>query len=138
MEGEKFSRISWFCGYLRNLGAWCSLAWHERAICESFLHENLIFHQCAKIFSLERVSRYMVCYKYIRYIWKVCDYALSFILSNVSRQRFDHLDMYRSDLKSSWESIDIVLKLVRVNSYCELSNCQKHVIDPILISAHLE
>ena len=35
-------------------------------------------------------------------------------------------------IKSSWESIIILLKLVRVNSYCELSKkC-------CLISAHLE
>ena len=68
----------------------------------------------------------------------MCDYALSFILSYVSRQRFDHLECIDLILKSGWESIDIVLKLVHVNSYCELSNCQKHVIDPILISAHLE
>ena len=55
--GRKPLRISQFCGYsqkfsLRNLELWCPLVQQKRAICESFLHENRIFHQFAKVFSL--------------------------------------------------------------------------------------
>ena len=58
IRGRKPSRISWFCGCsqkfsLRNLEVWHLLAQHKRAICESFIHENHIFHQFAKVFSLE-------------------------------------------------------------------------------------
>ena len=59
----KLSRISWFCGYSRkfsprNLGAWCPLARHERAIHKSFLRENRIFHQFAKVFFLKSFPLY--------------------------------------------------------------------------------
>ena len=45
--GGKLSRMSHFCGYsrkfsLQNLGAWCPLAQHERAICESFLRKSFL------------------------------------------------------------------------------------------------
>ena len=39
-------------------GAWHSLAWHKRAIRKSFLRENRIFHQSAKVFSLESFPLY--------------------------------------------------------------------------------
>ena len=61
--GRKLSRILRFCGYSRkfspwNLGVWCPLAWHKQAIRKSFLHENRIFHQFAKAFSLESFPLY--------------------------------------------------------------------------------
>ena len=61
--GRKLSRILRFCGYSRkfspwNLGVWCPLAPHKRAIHESFLCENCIFHQFAKVFSLESFLLY--------------------------------------------------------------------------------
>ena len=46
--------------FLREIGG----AWHlfgsdtKRAICESFLRENLIFHQFTKVFSLESFPLY--------------------------------------------------------------------------------
>ena len=43
-------------------GAWHSLARHKRAIRESFLHENRIFHQSAKVFSLESFPLYGINY----------------------------------------------------------------------------
>ena len=57
LRGRKLSQISRFCGYpqkfsLRNLGAWCPLAWQKRAIHEIFLRENCIYHQFAKVFPL--------------------------------------------------------------------------------------
>ena len=63
--GRKLSQISRFCGYLRkfpqqNLGVWCPLARHKRAIRESFLHENVFFTNSRK-FSPSKVSRYTVC-----------------------------------------------------------------------------
>ena len=54
-------RISWFCGSSQkfcpqNLGAWCPLARHKRAIQE--LQENHIFHQFTKVFSLKHFPLY--------------------------------------------------------------------------------
>ena len=43
---------------MRNLGAWHPLAQHKRAIRESFLRENCIFHQFAKVFSPESFPLY--------------------------------------------------------------------------------
>ena len=63
-QGRKPSRISLFCCgclqkfSLQNLGVWHPLAWHKRAIRESFLHENHIFHQFTKLFSLESFPLY--------------------------------------------------------------------------------
>ena len=50
-QGRKLSRILRFCAYsrkfsLQNLGAWCPLARHERAICESFLCKKRISPIC--------------------------------------------------------------------------------------------
>jgi len=64
-RGRKLLRISRFCGYLwkfspQNWGAWCPLAQQKRAIRESFLHENRIFHQFAKVFSLESFPLYVI------------------------------------------------------------------------------
>ena len=61
--GRKPLQISQFCGCLRkfspqNLGVWHPLAWHKQAIHESFLCENHIFHQFAKVFSLESFPLY--------------------------------------------------------------------------------
>ena len=42
-----------------NFGAWCPLTWRRWAIHASFLYKNRIFHQFAKVFSLES-PRYMV------------------------------------------------------------------------------
>ena len=39
-------------------GGWCPLAWQNRAIRESFLCGNGIFHQFTKIFSLKRFLLY--------------------------------------------------------------------------------
>ena len=63
-QGRKLSRILRFCAYsrkfsLQNLGAWCPLARHERAICESFLCKKRIFTNLQK-FSPSKVSRYTV------------------------------------------------------------------------------
>ena len=41
-------------------GVWHPLAWQKRAIRARFLHENCVFHQFAKVFSLLKVSRYTV------------------------------------------------------------------------------
>ena len=60
LSREKTSRISQFCGDLRNLGAWHPSAWKKRAIRESFLRENRIFHQSAKVFSLESFPLYSI------------------------------------------------------------------------------
>ena len=39
-------------------GAWCPLGLQKRAICESFLRKNHIFHQFVKVFSLESFPLY--------------------------------------------------------------------------------
>ena len=39
-------------------GVWHPLAWQKRAICKSFLCENCIFHQFAKVFFLESFPLY--------------------------------------------------------------------------------
>ena len=62
-QGRKLSRISRFCGYLRkfslrNLGAWHPLTPYKRVICKSFLRENRIFHQFAKVFFLKSFPLY--------------------------------------------------------------------------------
>ena len=62
-RGRKLSWILRFCGYSRkffpwNSGVWRPLAWQQRAIRESFLCENCIFHQFAKVFSLESFPLY--------------------------------------------------------------------------------
>ena len=62
-RGRKLSQILRFCGYSRkffpwNSGAWHPLAWQQQAIRESFLCENCIFHQFAKVFSLESFPLY--------------------------------------------------------------------------------
>ena len=62
-QGRKPSQILWFCGCsrkfsLQNLGVWHLLAWHKRAIRESFLCKNHIFHQFVKVFSLESLPLY--------------------------------------------------------------------------------
>ena len=62
-RGRKLSWILRFCGYSWkffpwNSGVWRPLAWQQRAIRESFLCENCIFHQFAKVFSLESFPLY--------------------------------------------------------------------------------
>ena len=59
-----------------------------------------------------------------------CDYAVHSSLVTSTQTMICCIDL------SGWENIDTVLELVRVNSYCELANCQKHVANLILISAH--
>jgi len=53
--GRKPSQISRFCGYSWKFSPWNlghAIIWrHQRTIHESFLCENLIFHQFAKVFS---------------------------------------------------------------------------------------
>ena len=62
-QGRKLSRILQFGDDSRkfsprNLGVWYPLGLQKRAICESFLHENHIFHQSAKVFSLKSFPLY--------------------------------------------------------------------------------
>ena len=73
--GRKISQILWFCGYTQKFppakfGAWRPLAWQKWAIRESFLQENHIFHQFAKVFSLESSPLYGVYINYMRYKWR--------------------------------------------------------------------
>ena len=75
-RGRKLLRISQFCGYSRkfslwNLGAWRRLARHKRAIRESFLRENRIFRQIAKVVSLESFPaiRYLYCIVLGKHPW---------------------------------------------------------------------
>ena len=54
-QGRKLSQISRFCDDSRkfsprNLGVWHPLALQKRAIRESFLRKNCIFHQSVKVF----------------------------------------------------------------------------------------
>ena len=66
-QERKFSQISWFCGYLWKFSLWNFGAWHplggrqKRAILKSFLRENCIFHQFAKVFSPESFLLYSTC-----------------------------------------------------------------------------
>ena len=49
--------------FFTKFGVWCPLAWQKRAIRESFLHENCIFHQFVN-FSLKNFllyGRYIHC-----------------------------------------------------------------------------
>ena len=48
-------KVSRFCGYSQKFSPQnlAPLALQKRAICESFLRENRVFHQFAKVFSLE-------------------------------------------------------------------------------------
>ena len=62
-RGRKPLQISRFCGCLRtfslqNLGVWHLLVRHKRVIDKSFLCENHIFQQFAKVFSFESLSLY--------------------------------------------------------------------------------
>ena len=62
-QRRKLSQILRFCGCSRkfsprNLWAWCPLAQHKRAIRKSFLRKNRLFHQFAKVFSLESFPLY--------------------------------------------------------------------------------
>ena len=52
--------VLWLCAkvFSTKLGAWHSLAPNKRAIHKSFLCENHIFHQSAKVFSLESFPLY--------------------------------------------------------------------------------
>ena len=59
LRARKLSRISWFCGYswkfsLQTLGR--GILWREQST--SFLRENRIFNQSAKVFSLESFPLY--------------------------------------------------------------------------------
>ena len=61
-QGRKL--ISQFCGYLRkfsprHLEAWHPLVQQKGAIRASFLQENRIFHQFAKVFSIESFPLYI-------------------------------------------------------------------------------
>jgi len=58
------------CGYSqkfspRNSRAWCPFVRQKRAIRESFLRENRIFHQFLKVFSLESFPLYGNCLSYM-------------------------------------------------------------------------
>ena len=60
--GRILLQISWFVAICRSflsetLRTWHN-RWHQLAICESFLHKNHMFHQFAKVFSLERFLLY--------------------------------------------------------------------------------
>ena len=61
-RGRKLLQILRFCGYSRKSflrkiwGVWCPLAWHDRAIRESFLHKN------SRKFSPSKVSHYTVLF----------------------------------------------------------------------------
>ena len=62
-QGRKLSQISRFCGYMQNFSTQNLVAWHplvrqKWAIHESFLSENRIVHQFAKVFSLESFPLY--------------------------------------------------------------------------------
>ena len=63
-QERKLLRILRFCGYLRkfslqtDLWEWGSLVQQKWVICESFLCENCIFHQFAKVLSLESFPVY--------------------------------------------------------------------------------
>ena len=62
-EGENFRKFRGFVEvFSAKFGAWQSLAPNKQAIRESFLHENRIFHQSAKVFkfSPSKVSHYTV------------------------------------------------------------------------------
>ena len=58
-QGRKLSRMVlwlWAKVFSAKFGAWHLLAWQKRAIRESFLHENCIFHKL--VFSLESFPLY--------------------------------------------------------------------------------
>ena len=60
-------KLPWLWGYSRkfsprNFGEWHPLAWQKCAIRESFLRKNRIFHQFAKVFSLESSPLYGSCF----------------------------------------------------------------------------
>ena len=61
-EGENFRKFRGFVAiresFPTKFRAWRPLAWQKQAICESFLRENHIFHQFAKVFSLESFPLY--------------------------------------------------------------------------------
>ena len=70
----KLSQISWFCGYKfspQNLEVWHPLAQHKRAIRESFLLENCLFHRFTEIFSLKSFPLYDM-YLYMHNIFLTC------------------------------------------------------------------
>ena len=77
--GKKPPQILQFYGYPqkfspRNWGAWCPLAQQKRAICESFLHENRIFCQFAKVFSLESFPLYSITRRSLRFLVHIQTY----------------------------------------------------------------
>ena len=85
--GRKLLQILQFCGYsqkfsLQNLGAWHSLAQQKQAFHKSFLYENRIFHQFAKVFSLRSVLLYSTPTK-----TAVCSYAQPGIKFNMWTNR---------------------------------------------------
>ena len=60
--GRKLSWILQFCGFsLQNLGTRCPLVRQNRTIHKSFLHDNCIFYQFTKVYSLESFQLYSIC-----------------------------------------------------------------------------
>ena len=56
----------------QNLEAWHPFAWQMRAIRKSFLRENRIFHQSAKVFSLESFPLYGMLHSFAVKVMGYC------------------------------------------------------------------